>query len=57
MFTVFVEKPGAPMLDSARSRAPLIIVVLSVDCPAVVVLTVILKITGDWFVISGLSLC
>src|SRR5262245_27066962 len=43
MFTVFVEKPGAPMLVSARSRAPLIIVVLSFDCPAMVVLMVILK--------------
>jgi hypothetical protein len=43
MFTVFVEKPAAPTLVSERSRTPLIIVVLSLDCPAIVVLTVILK--------------
>jgi hypothetical protein len=43
MVTDFVAKPGAPMLVSARSRAPLIIVVLSLDCPAMVVRMVILK--------------
>src|ERR1043165_8371043 len=54
MVTVFVEKPAAPMLVSARSRAPLIIVVLSLDCPATVVLIVILN--SPVFVLSSGSL-
>src|SRR5215471_14603854 len=43
MFTVFIEKPAPPMLVSERSRAPLIIVALSFDWPAMVVLIVSLK--------------
>src|ERR1700686_268390 len=54
MFTLLMFIPPTAVLVSLRSRAPLIIVVLWLDCPAIVFLMVILKSPVIGFSVSGL---